>query len=88
VEFYVNNILQATDTASPYSFSWNTTAVTNGSYALSAKAYDTEGNVGQSASVSVTANNIVPDNTPPTVVINSPSAGAKVDAPAKKAQVV
>ncbi|MSM38711.1 MAG: hypothetical protein GJT30_03695 [Geobacter sp.] len=76
VEFYVNNVLQATDTSSPYSFSWNTTAVTNGSYTLSARAYDAAGNVGQSANVSVTVNNA--DTTVPTVAISSPSASATV----------
>jgi len=78
VEFYVNGSLSSSVSASPYSFSWNTTTVSNGGYTLFAKAYDTEGNVGQSASVSVTVNNSVPDTTPPTVAINSPSAGAKV----------
>jgi len=57
VEFYVNGALQATDTASPYSFSWNTSSLANGSYTLSCKAYDAAGNVGQSSSVPVTVNN-------------------------------
>jgi len=74
VEFYVNNVLQSTDTSSPYSFSWSTTTVTNGSFALSARAYDATGNVGQSANVSVTVNNA--DSTIPTVAISSPSASA------------
>jgi len=62
VEFYVNGALQATDTVAPYSFSWNTTALANASYALSAKAYDAAGNVGQSGNVTVAGNNAV---TPP-----------------------
>jgi hypothetical protein len=57
VEFYVNGVLQATDTASPYTFSWNTAALANGSYPLSIKAYDAAGNVGSSASVTVAVNN-------------------------------
>jgi ribosome-associated toxin RatA of RatAB toxin-antitoxin module len=57
VEFYVNNVLQATDTSSPYSFNWNTTSAANGSYTLSAKAYDAAGNVGQSSNISVTVSN-------------------------------
>jgi hypothetical protein len=77
VEFYVNNVLQATDTSSPYSLSWNTTLVANGSYTLSAKAYDAAGNVGSSANVSVTVNNH--DATAPTVSVTSPSAGATVN---------
>jgi hypothetical protein len=53
----VNGTLQATDTASPYTFSWNTASLTNGAYILSAKAYDAAGNVGQASNVSVTVNN-------------------------------
>ena len=57
VEFYVNGILNATDTASPYTFNWNTTSLSNGPYTLTSKAYDAAGNVGQSAAVTVTVYN-------------------------------
>jgi hypothetical protein len=77
VEFYVNNVLQTTDTASPYTFSWNTTALANGSYTLSTKAYDAVGNVGQSSNVTVTVNN--PDTTAPTVSITAPASNATVN---------
>ncbi|HAM36054.1 MAG TPA: hypothetical protein DCP85_09045, partial [Elusimicrobia bacterium] len=60
VEFYVDGNLKATDTSSPYSHSLDTTQLANGSHALLAKAYDAAGNVGQSASVSVTVSNSVP----------------------------
>jgi hypothetical protein len=70
VEFYVNGALQATSAAAPYSFSWNTLAITNGAYTLSAKAYDAAGNVGQSANVAV---NVFNDTTAPTVSIASPA---------------
>jgi chitinase len=76
VEFYVNGTLQATDSASPYTFSWNTTALANGSYKLSAKAYDAVNNIGQSATVTVKVNN--PDTTAPTVSINAPASNATV----------
>jgi len=62
VEFYRNGALQSTDTASPYSFSWNTASVANGAYTLSAKAYDAAGNIGLSANTSVTVKN---STTPP-----------------------
>ncbi len=78
VELYVNSVLQGTDTASPYSFSWNTALLANGSYALAVKAYDAAGNVGQSSAVSVTVNNPVADVTAPTVAIASPAAVATV----------
>jgi beta-lactamase superfamily II metal-dependent hydrolase len=59
VEFYLDNVLQATDTASPYSWSWNTTTAANGSHSLMSKAYDAAGNVGVSTAVSVTVSNTV-----------------------------
>jgi hypothetical protein len=73
VEFYVNGTLKGTVTAAPFSFSWNTTSVTNNSYTLTAKAYDVAGNVGQSSTVTVTVNNPVPDTTPPSIAIGSPA---------------
>jgi hypothetical protein len=62
VGFYVGTTLLGTDTSSPYSYSWATTSYTNGAYSLSAKAYDAAGNVGTSASVSVTVSNTVVDD--------------------------
>ena len=78
VELYVNAVLQATDTTSPYTFNWNTATLANGSYALTAKAYDAAGNVGLSSSVTVTVNNVVADTTAPTVAISSPANNASV----------
>ncbi|MHB8056969.1 MAG: Ig-like domain-containing protein [Desulfuromonadaceae bacterium] len=75
VEFYVNGALQTADTAAPYTYSWNTASVSNGSYTLSAKAYDAAGNVGQSSAVQVTVNN---DKTAPVTSITSPASGATV----------
>jgi chitinase len=57
VEFYLNGKLLATDTAAPWSFSWNTASLTNGAYTLNTKAYDASGNMGQSSTVSVTVFN-------------------------------
>lgn len=62
VEFYVDNILAATDTTSPYSFSWDTTTNSNASHALYAKAYDAAGNSGNSSTITVTVSNITPMN--------------------------
>ena len=78
VEFYVNSVLQATDSASPYTFTWNTSALANGSYTLTAKAYDAAGNVGQSAAVSVIVNNPVADIIVPTVSVSAPANNATV----------
>src|SRR5439155_5214370 len=68
----------AEDSAAPYSASFNTTAVANGSHTLSAVARDAAGNT-SSASVTVNvANAPPPDTTPPTVSITSPANGATV----------
>jgi leucyl aminopeptidase len=57
VEFWVDGALRATDTTSPYSYAWDTAAVANGSHSLVARAVDSSGNVGTSASVAVTVSN-------------------------------
>jgi hypothetical protein len=57
VEFYVDGALKSTDMTSPYSYSWDSTSVANGSHALTAKAYDAALNVGTSTAVNVTVNN-------------------------------
>ncbi|MFY9532226.1 MAG: Ig-like domain-containing protein [Candidatus Acidiferrales bacterium] len=56
VEFYLDNSLQTTDTSSPYSWSWNTTSVTNGSHTITTKCYGAAGSTA-TASVMVDVNN-------------------------------
>lgn len=59
VQFTVNGVNAGTeDTAAPFSTSWNTTLIANGSYVISARARDGSGNVKTAANVSVTVNNI------------------------------
>jgi hypothetical protein len=57
VEFYVDGSLASTDTAAPYTFTWNTTGVANGAHTLMAKAYDAANNVSTDNDTSVTVNN-------------------------------
>lgn len=58
VQFLVDgSALGAEDTTSPYSASWNTTTVANGSHSLTARARDAAGNSTTSAAVSVTVSN-------------------------------
>src|SRR3954447_3570568 len=57
VEIYVDGALRVTDTASPYTWDWNTTTFANSSHTITAKAYDAAGNIGQAANVNVTVNN-------------------------------
>jgi len=75
VEFYVNGILQATDTSTPYQYSWNSISIAAGSYTLMAKAYDAAGNVGQSANIAV---DVVKDTSAPIVSVTGPSKNATV----------
>jgi len=77
VELYIDGVLFVTDSSYSYEFFWDTTTVGNGAHTLVAKAYDAANNVGTSATVIVTVNNVA-DPTPPTVIINSPSNGATV----------
>ncbi|QCR21029.1 Ig-like domain-containing protein [Pontibacter sp. SGAir0037] len=51
VEFYSGGTLLGTDTTSPFSFTWNN--VTEGNYAITAKAYDNGGLSATSAAVSI-----------------------------------
>ena len=72
VQFYVDGTaVGGDDTSAPYSASWNTVAVANGSYVLTARARDAAGNVTMSAPVTVTVAN--PDITAPTVSLSAPS---------------
>jgi len=57
VDFYLDGVWQATDTAAPYVWSWNTTTTTNGSHTLQARASDAANNVGSSALTTVTVSN-------------------------------
>ena len=71
VELYRNGVLIGTDTLSPYTFSWNTAQIADGSYTLQSKAYDAANNVGVSSLITVNVNN-VNDNVPPAVSISNP----------------
>ncbi|HEY6693405.1 MAG TPA: LamG-like jellyroll fold domain-containing protein, partial [Solirubrobacteraceae bacterium] len=55
------NDLGSEDTSAPYSLSWDTTAVANGTHVLSAVARDGAGNRTTAANVSVTVTNTAPD---------------------------
>src|SRR5204863_31702 len=80
VQFFADGApIAAEDTTAPYSASFNTTAVVNGSHTLTAVARDAAGNRTTSAPVTVNVSNgPPPDTTPPTVSISSPANGATV----------
>lgn len=67
VEIYCNGALLFAGNAAPYSFNWDTRSLVNGSYTLTARAYDNSGNISNSSAVSVTVNNFVLDISAPTV---------------------
>lgn len=72
-----NNVLGAEDTTAPYSITWNTAGVANGTHTLSARARDAAGNQTTSTGISVLVNNVA-DPTPPTVSVTAPANGAAV----------
>jgi len=79
VEFFVNGAMGAAVNTTPYSYSWDTKTVSNGSYTLTAKAYDAANNVATSSAVTVTVNNSVSDNTAPVVsAFTMPATAASV----------
>jgi hypothetical protein len=78
VEFYRDGILLGSDNTAPYTLSWNTSTMTNGSSTLTAKAYDAAGNVATSSSVQVIVNNVIKDVIAPVVTISSPAYGAVI----------
>lgn len=57
VEFYAGGSLIGTAFSFPYSIQWDTTTGANGSKALTAKAYDIDGNTGTSLPVTVIVDN-------------------------------
>ena len=57
VEMLLDGSLVATDTAAPYTFTWDTRTASNGSHTLRARAVDSSGNTTTSTTVTVTVNN-------------------------------
>ena len=86
VEFYINYSKKFTDSSPPYSWSWDTTNFTNGSYDLMVKAYDaayieevnTVITFEESSIITVTVNNPTGNNppNPPTFLAQFKSDGS------------
>jgi photosystem II stability/assembly factor-like uncharacterized protein len=75
VQFYANSTVLVTDTTAPYSFTWSN--VPSGSYTIVAHATDNQGAVTYSNYRTIRFG-----NSPPTVVMTSPSSTAQYGAPA------
>jgi subtilisin family serine protease len=78
VELLVDEIVVATDTITPFGFSWDTTTTQDGVVTIQARAYDSAGNQATSAPIALTVAN---DAEPPSVSITAPSNGAVVSSP-------
>lgn len=59
VELRVNGAISVTDLVAPYNFTWNTSSLSNGTYSLTARAYDAANNSTTSTAVSLVVNNSV-----------------------------
>jgi len=73
VDFYCGSALIGTDMTAPYSIGWDSTAVTDGEYILTATAIDT-GSQEASDSITVTVNNV---NEPPGTIHVADLDGSK-----------
>ena len=70
VQFLVDSQVVATITSAPYSTTWDSTTVANGSHTIAAHAFDTNGQEVDSAPATVTvSNDVTADTTPPTSTI-------------------
>ncbi|MBI1753115.1 MAG: M4 family metallopeptidase [Acidobacteria bacterium] len=78
VEFYIDGALVGTDTTSPYSVTYNSANLANGTHSLVAKAYDAAGNVGSSTAVSFSVSNTTGGTTYNEVESNNTRATANV----------
>ena len=80
VDYFINDTLWHTEKLAPYTCGFTTNKYPDGAYVLKAVATDTKG-AKSTAQINVTIKNnttTTPVNTPPTVGITSPVAGAKV----------
>lgn len=76
VSVYIDGILLAKSTVAPYTFSWNSSSVANGTHTIKASALDAAGNAANSSiqvGVNTTASG---DLVAPAVSINSPANGS------------
>ncbi|MHA2602547.1 MAG: Ig-like domain-containing protein, partial [Candidatus Thorarchaeota archaeon SMTZ1-83] len=75
VEFYVDGMLQFSDSTSPFEWSWDTRLFSNGNHTLLVLASDEFGNT------KYVASDIAVDNAPPVIVVNSPLNETSLEGP-------
>jgi chitinase len=79
VGFYVDGVPMATSSASPFTYRWDTTRVSDGLHWLNVVATDGSGNYGSDGGYLVsTANGGSVDTAPPALAITAPANGATV----------
>ncbi len=80
VEFIIDGIITATDSAQPYIFSWNTIdASEDEDHTININIYDEAGNMTSLYPITVYINNLPdPDITPPTIFIYDPASNQTV----------
>ncbi|MEO8483552.1 MAG: Ig-like domain-containing protein [Acidobacteriota bacterium] len=79
VQFTIDGVAAgAPDATAPYSFTWASTTVADGSHTVRAVAKDAAGNQGTSSPVLITVKNAVADTMAPVVLVTSPIGGTKV----------
>jgi len=82
VDLLVNGAVVASDTAAPFSFTWDASSRVGTSPTLVAQAYDAAGNSASSSAVTVSVTSgappSTPDSTPPSVTITNPVNGSRV----------
>ena len=83
VQFLLNGnplgslVTQSAISTAPYTLTWDTRTLTNGTYTLTVRATDTSGNTATSAGVTVTVNNPAYTGSP-TVHLTGPAAGSTI----------
>jgi peptidoglycan/xylan/chitin deacetylase (PgdA/CDA1 family) len=75
VDFLVDGNVVGTDTTAPYSMSWDSSQVGDGSHSITAHVYDDKGGDAASAAVGVTVKNTVA-YAAPTVALTAPQDGS------------
>ncbi len=79
VQFFIDGTAAgAEDTSNPYSISFDTTTLSNGTHSIMARAKDTSLNIATSSAVSFTVSNTVADTQAPTITVTSPVASTTV----------
>jgi hypothetical protein len=78
VEFFIDGVIQSTDTIAPYGYNWNTTGYGDGGpHSIFVKAFDFSNN-NNAQLVSVIVNALPPDTTAPVITILHPTTGSTI----------